>query len=433
MSKKSRRKENLGRSRVIEARQTRERQRQRKYWLAAGGVLLVLMVILGAGLVQAFVLEPASPIAVVDGQSIRTDTYQKMVRYVRGTAVSRYQQLVQQRQQFAGDPSMTQFLQLIDQNITQVESQIQAAPQTAFDAVVDSEVIHKEAQTRSVTVSDAELQDEFRRQVALGKGFLTEPLATATAQTAITATATARAQPSPTASPTLTATPTLNPTPTFTPGPTVSGTQPLTVTPGPSPTETPVHIITNDEYALERTNLLTNLQRQVGWSEEEYFNVVRTDLLRRKLQTIYAATIPTTTEQIHARHILVDTKEQSDAALTRLRAGEKFEALAAELSKDTGSKDKGGDLGWFPKGQMVKVFEDAAFALKVNEISAPIQSQFGYHIIQLLEGPEVRPLDAATLSQRQSAALTNWLSDQKDRLRNDGKLVSYYTPAKVPK
>src|SRR5438309_11125336 len=111
MSKKSRRRENVGRSRIIEARQARERARQRKYWLAAGGVLLVLLVILSAGLVQAFVLEPASPIAVVAGQSVRTDTFQKMERYVRGTALSRYQQLQQQRAQFANDPSMAQFLQ----------------------------------------------------------------------------------------------------------------------------------------------------------------------------------------------------------------------------------------------------------------------------------------------------------------------------------
>ena len=433
MSKKSRRRENVGRSRIIEARQAREHERQRKYWIAAGGVLLVLLLILGAGLVKAFVLEPASAIAVVEGQSIRTDTFQKMERYVRGTAVSRYQQLLQQRQQFANDPSMAQFLQLIDQNITQVDSQIQAAPQSAFDAVVDTLLIKKEAAARGITVSDAELQDEVRRQVALGKGFLTEALATATAQAAISATLTATAQPSPTARPTLTATATINPTPTFTPGPTISGTQPVTVTPGPAPTETPVHIITANEYSLERANLMTNLQRQVGWSEDEYLDVVRTDLLRQKLQPIFAATVPTTTEQIHARHILVNTKEQADTVETRLKNGEKFEALAAELSTDTGSKDKGGDLGWFPRGQMVKPFEDAAFALKVNEISAPVQSQFGYHVIQLLEGPANRPLDPAILSQRQSAALTTYLTDQKNQMRTDGRLVSYYSPAKDPK
>jgi parvulin-like peptidyl-prolyl isomerase len=421
MSKKSRRKENVGRSRVIEARAARERQRQRKYWLAASGVVFVLLVILGIGLFNQLVREPASPIAVVDGQEIRTDSYQKYVRYVRGTATARYQQLVQQRQQFADDPSMAQFLQLIDQNITQAEGQIQSAPQTAFDALVDAEIIRTEAQQRGISVSDTELQDEIRRQVAVGKGYLTEPLATATAQAAITATATALAQPSPT------------PSPTFTPAPTLTNTAPVTSTPGPEPTATPLHIMTNDEYNLERANLVTNLQRQVGWSEEEYVNVVRSDLLRRKLQDIFAATVPTATEQIHARHILVDTKEKGDGVLQRLKNGEAFDALAKELSMDTSTKDKGGDLGWFPRGAMVKAFEDVAFALKPNEISGTVQSQFGYHIIQLLEGPEVRPLDASTLSQRQNAALTNWLSDRKDQLRKDGKLVSYYTPAKDPK
>jgi parvulin-like peptidyl-prolyl isomerase len=413
----------------MEAREARESARQRKYWLVAGGVLLVLLVILGAGLFNMFVLEPASPIALVDGQTIRTDTYQKYVRYVRGTALARYQQLLTQRQQFSSDPSMAQFLQLIDQNITQVEGQIQAAPQTSYDAVVDAELIRKEAEQRRITVSDSELQDEIRRQVALGKGYLTEPLATATAQAEISATATALAQPSPTAAPTITATA----APTFTPAPTLTGTEAITATPGPTDTATPVHIITNDEYSLERTNLLTNLQRQVGWSEEEYLNVVRTDLLRRKLQDIFSATVPTTTEQIHARHILVDTKEQADALEQRLKSGETFEALAKELSKDTSNADKGGDLGWFPRGQMVKEFEDVAFGLKLNEISAPVQTSFGFHVIQLLEGPQVRPLDAAMLTTRQSAALTNWLSDRKTQLTKDGKLVSYYTTAKDPK
>ena len=97
MSKKSRRKDNLGRSRVLEARAARERERQRKYWLAAGGVGLVLLIIIAVGLFDRWVVQPASPVAVVEGQTIRTDIYQKYVRYVRASSLSRIQQLTQQR------------------------------------------------------------------------------------------------------------------------------------------------------------------------------------------------------------------------------------------------------------------------------------------------------------------------------------------------
>lgn len=421
MSKKSRRRESVGRSRVLEARAARERQRQRKYWLAAAAVGAVLLLILAAGWFDLNVIQPAAPIAVVDGQSVRTDTFQKLARYVRASAYGRLQQLQQQKQQFGDDPTFAQFKQLIDQQIQQAQTQYQGAPQQSFDYLVEAELVKTEAQKRAVSVSDQEVQTEIEQQIASGKSFVTVPQATATAAAAITATATAQAQPSP------------SPTATLTPTTGVTSTEAITTTPTPNPSPTPSHIMTSDEFKLEYQNLLTTVARTAGWNEDEYREFVRTQLLRRKLSDVFASTVPTTTEQIHARHILVETKEQADAALQRVKNGEDFAAVAKDVSKDTGSKDSGGDLGWFGRGQMVKPFEDTAFALKPNQISDPVTSQFGFHIIQLLEGPEVRALDAAALRQKQSAALTTWLSDLKDKLRNDGKFISYYSTSKDPR
>ena len=89
--------------------------------------------------------------------------------------------------------------------------------------------------------------------------------------------------------------------------------------------------------------------------------------------------------EIKARHILVEDEEKAKEIKAKLEAGENFEELAKENSTDTGSAAKGGDLGWFGPGAMVPEFEETAYALKKNEISEPVQSQFGYHIIQLLD------------------------------------------------
>src|SRR5262249_18769552 len=155
-----------------------------------------------------------------------------------------------------------------------------------------------------------------------------------------------------------------------------------TTTPAAETSPTPVHIISNDEFQTEYANLLTNLTRNVGWSEQEYREFVRDSLLQKKLSAIFATTIPTVTEQIHARHILLDTKDAADAALKRIQNGESFGTIAQDVSTDTASKASGGDLGWFPRGQMTKTFEDAAFQLKPGQISDIVQSPFGYHIIQ---------------------------------------------------
>ena len=90
-------------------------------------------------------------------------------------------------------------------------------------------------------------------------------------------------------------------------------------------------------------------------------------------------------EEVKARHILVDTKKKALKVIARLEKGEDFAKLAKEVSQDPGSKDKGGDLGFFARGKMVKEFEDAVFSLKDGERSDPVETTHGYHIIERLE------------------------------------------------
>ena len=88
--------------------------------------------------------------------------------------------------------------------------------------------------------------------------------------------------------------------------------------------------------------------------------------------------------EVHARHILVETKEEAEAIIKQLEGGADFVALANEHTKDPSGKTSGGDLGYFAPGQMVPEFEKAAFALEVGGYTKePVQSQFGWHIIKV--------------------------------------------------
>lgn len=97
-------------------------------------------------------------------------------------------------------------------------------------------------------------------------------------------------------------------------------------------------------------------------------------------------------ERVRARHILVKTLEEAEDIRKALAEGEDFAELAAEQSLDTGSKDRGGDIGFFTASDnLVASFKEAAFALEVDEISDPVESVYGYHIIQVTEREPARP------------------------------------------
>jgi peptidyl-prolyl cis-trans isomerase C len=95
--------------------------------------------------------------------------------------------------------------------------------------------------------------------------------------------------------------------------------------------------------------------------------------------------------EVRARHILVETEDEAKKALARLKGGEDFGKGAAEMSKDPGSKSDGGDLGFFTKERMVQPFAEAAFKLDAGQLSEPVKTQFGWHVIKV-EEKRMRPI-----------------------------------------
>ncbi len=96
-------------------------------------------------------------------------------------------------------------------------------------------------------------------------------------------------------------------------------------------------------------------------------------------------------QEVRARHILVESEAEAKAALERVKKGEDFAKLAAELSKDPGSGKEGGDLGWFEKERMVPEFAEAAFKLDKGQVSDIVKTQFGFHIIKTEDKRDKQP------------------------------------------
>ena len=117
-------------------------------------------------------------------------------------------------------------------------------------------------------------------------------------------------------------------------------------------------------------------------------------------------------EEVRARHILVESKEKARELFEKVAYGTDFAELAKQHSKDPGSKDQGGDLGFFSRGQMVPQFEEAAFKLKNGEVSQPFETQFGWHIIKVDERRAQQALAFDAIKDRVRAAIIHQKAQQ---------------------
>ncbi|KYG34815.1 peptidylprolyl isomerase [Alkalihalobacillus trypoxylicola] len=128
-------------------------------------------------------------------------------------------------------------------------------------------------------------------------------------------------------------------------------------------------------------------------------------------------------EQVEASHILVGSEEEAEEVIEKLNDGEAFSELAAEYSTDESNKDNGGELGFFGRGEMVEAFDAAVFEMDIDEISDPIETDFGFHVVQVtdkLEAEEAvledhkEEVESALLDQKIQAQYNSWLSSVKE-------------------
>ncbi len=388
----------------------RDEEANRRVMIGLAGVGIALLLIILAGVIQELVLKPRQPVATVNGDRISLTDYQKQVRYA-------YYQSLQQGQPIS-DPQQTGL--------------------TVLDNMIDLDLLRQQAKQRGISVTDQEINDALEKSFGFYRQTPT---------------------PFPTPTPDLTASPTPSPTGTIQP----------TETPAPTPT-----LITEQGYKDELKRTLDTLNASAGLNETDVRKLVEASLLQQKLYDDVTKDVATKGEQVKLRHILVAvrtpeptpaptatpgpdatavptaapgstatptpaptlaprTEAEALAIATdikkKLDAGGDFKALAIEFSDDAGSKAQGGELGWFSRGEgLVQEFEDAAFSLPVGQVSEPVKTQFGYHLIEVLEKDPSRELNAYTVSQAKSAAFQKWLTD----LRNAAQIQRNWTADKLP-
>ncbi|MEP7287523.1 MAG: peptidylprolyl isomerase [Chloroflexota bacterium] len=157
-------------------------------------------------------------------------------------------------------------------------------------------------------------------------------------------------------------------------------------------------------------------------TEAEYREGLHSALLTGKMRDIVTGGVGMTAEQVHARHILVSSEATANEVLAKLKGKADFAALAAQYSQDTSTRESGGDLGWFAKGELLEpTVEDAAFSLQANEISAPVKSKLGYHIIQTLEHVKDRPISPETHYKLAAKVFDAWVQS----LEKNAKIEKY--------
>ena len=492
MAKKRRRRRQEAEPQVENRRETRLRARDRvrnlRLMSIVGGIVGVALLLIIYGAVSELIIKPNSVLAQVEGEAIITRAFWKEARLRKSELENQRARLQLFSQQF-GNSS------LFASQIASINATL-ASPLTlgtqVLNEMIEGAVLRIKAPEVGVAVSDEEVAEMLREEVARGQGALTVPQATGTAEAAIDATATAEL---------FTPTPVPTATPTAEDGaesePTAAAAAEGSETAEEAPTPEPPPVLTDALYEEGLSTLEQNLRDNAGMSVAEYSEVIRARLLRTKMsETISRELVSTTEEQVRVRHILIavdpepepvpaaETEESSDGAdeapaeatpmpepesegesgqaasapaaetsaeeaaaddgedaepasewwnpdtnedgrvddaealafaqhlRQRILDGEDFADLALRYSEDPGSGVEGGDLGWAGRGRYVPEFDEVAFSLEIGEISEPVKTTFGYHIIEVLERDDERAKDEAALQQEYAESFQTWLQEQ---------------------
>ena len=385
------------------------------------GFIITSVIIVGLiafAVIYSVFLKDNIAVATVNGEKIDNEYFKARVRLERNGYIQQFMLLNTQAQIFADDPTQTQYYQNQMMQISSALDNVAIFGELVLESVIEDEIIAIKGREMGLDVTEAEIDALFGRVFNYFPNGTPTPAPTRAPFT------------EPTLSPTQDAILQLEPTTVvdaleinpeggvdaiITPEGENTEAQPTATQqaaePTPSATATPY---TEEMFQAEYDKYIADLN-EINVGEKYIRMYLYHYLIKQKVQEAIFAQVPAEQEQVWARHILVPTESEALDVLKRLENGEKWADVAAEVSLDTSNKDKGGDLGWFSPGQMVTEFNDAAFRLEVGEVSAPVKTQFGWHLIQLVNRA-VLPLTPTDLQNKQGQAYQTWLAEAKESI-----------------
>lgn len=416
-----------GKSPDYRSRAEREAEIQRRIVMGAIIVTTIIVALIAFAFIIDRVIIPSQAVASANGQNITVDEFQRRVRIERALINEQLNRIINLFVDF------NQAQDVINNQINQI---LQTEPYSTWysettlpdqlglrvlNDIINDRLIRAKAAEFGISVTAEDIDHEVREYIGSLLGYDPASLERirAAGDPEATPEATATAEPTATNTPTPFVSPTPSPTPTITPTPEVTPTETNT----PLPTVPPAATLTNAELKSEfdtvTERFYATIQRDAGVGRDDIRAFFESVAFRRKLRDQLTPEITLMSPFADSRHILVDTQEQALDVLDALNNGESFAELARVVSKDgdpqtgSGSAGRGGELGWTPVWQFVTPFREALLSAAIGEFVGPVQSEFGYHIIQV-RGREDREITESQRDSFKERAFQEWLETYRD-------------------
>lgn len=411
------------------ARKQREEQQTKVILIVTIVIAIAVVGLIAYGLIQSNIIRPNHTVATVGDQVIKASELDSRVKYTRVQLIDQAYTYYQYYTIYGSDLGGS-FLQYAQSFASQL-SDSETLGKGVLDDLIYEAIIRQEAAARGITVTKEEVDQAMQEAFGFYPDGTSTPTTTATVVATPTYSKTELALVPATSTPTETQEPTETPEVTTTSSeeavvteetaadeettgteetatPDVSPTITLTPTITPTPTT-----YTTEIYGQNQDDFDTSY-KDYDFTFDQLWSMYEVTLLSEKLESEITKDEVPVEEQVWARHILVETEEEAQNIIDLLNEGQDWSALAAEYSLDTSNSDNGGDLGWFNATTMVQAFTDAAFALEdAGQISDPVQTDYGWHIIQLIGKREVQ-MSESNFQDKKDTVYNEWLAGIRD-------------------
>lgn len=354
----------------------KEARQNRIILLSVGAVALLITIILIVGLVSEVIIEPAKPVATVNGVKIPTNDYQPLVNYRRYNTYINIFNLQASMDALDPNDETNEFLRTFyEQQLGQLQMSLDLIGDDVLEEMIEDALIREKADEAGIKVTD----DEVGQTIAADLQRAAAPP----------------------------------------PQETITGTEQL-------PTPTPVSQKDLDEMydaSLSRMKL----------SDKEFRVIVERGLYRTKVQELLASQVPTAGLVAQVQLIQTVTEDEALAAQERIENGEDLALVAQEVSTDTLSAEDGGNLGWVTTDQLNSRYGqevgDLAFSLEAPDM-AVVQSNDKWYVIKVLDRDENGLLPSEVVTFQQNNSLVDWLAERK--ASPDVEIERLLTPEQIP-